>query len=208
MSEHLSVPTLEAPSAIFSLGHSNQPLDRLLNLLHTHGIRALVDVRSQPVSQYSPHFNHAPLKDAVEEAGLEYVFAGDTLGGRPNGPQFYDRAGHVLYYMVADADFFRDGISRLAFLAEERGPVAIMCSEEDPTNCHRRLLIGRVLGDEGYQLLHIRGNGRVQMEAELPGGRKVSSRLQTGFFDRAEESAWKSTRSVLPARPQSAFSRH
>jgi uncharacterized protein (DUF488 family) len=48
----------------------------------------------------------------------------------------------------------------------ERYRVAIMCSEEDPTHCHRRLLVAKVLLEEGLTIGHIRGDGRCERESE------------------------------------------
>jgi uncharacterized protein (DUF488 family) len=199
---------VQEPLKIYSIGHSNHQPDTLIRLLRSNEVTAVVDTRSQPYSQYSPQFNHHSLASLLEQAGIEYVFAGDTLGGRPRAAEFYDREGHVLYYRVAESDFFALGLSRLRFLAESYDRVALLCSEEDPTDCHRRLLIARVLASEGIDVLHIRGDGRVQTESDLAGRQKVSSFAQPGLFDGAEVSAWKSTRSVLPARPRSSSSSH
>jgi uncharacterized protein (DUF488 family) len=194
------------PPILYTIGHSNQTPDRLRRLLVARGVRTVVDVRSQPYSRYSPQFNHDALARFLEDASIEYLFAGDTLGGRPAGREFYDSEGHVEYFKVAGADAFQTGIARLRFLLQEREGVAVLCSEEDPTTCHRRLLIGRVVAGEGIAVKHIRGDGRVQDEAQLAGAGKVSSLVQRGLFDEAEESAWRSSRSVLPARPRNSSS--
>jgi uncharacterized protein (DUF488 family) len=177
-------------------------------LLSQFGVTTLVDIRSQPYSQYSPQFSHSNLKRFLEAAGVEYVFAGDVLGGRPSRLDFYDQAGRVLYDKVADTDDFQLGISRLKLLADQTDRLAIMCSEEDPTNCHRRLLVGRVLQDEGVEIQHIRADGRLQAETDLSTASKVSSLVQPGLFDDSEVGAWRSTRSVLPAKPRSNSSSH
>ena len=202
------VATHPAAPVIYSLGHSNHSPQRFLRMIRKHGIDAIVDVRSQPYSQHSPQFHHAALAQQLEAEGIDYVFAGDTLGGRPGSGEYYDGEGRVLYYKFARSEVFALGLSRLKFLAETHERLAIMCSEEDPTNCHRRLLIGRVLADQGITLRHIRADGRVQEEGEIAGAHKVSSLVQRGFFDEAEESSWKSTRSVLPARQRSSSSSH
>jgi hypothetical protein len=76
-----------------------------------------------------------------------------------------------------------------------------MCGEEDPTNCHRRLLVGRVLRDRGVEVMHIRGDGRVQSEEEVAVEEDFrKTRGQLTLFDLEEPDAWKSTRSVLPRR--------
>jgi uncharacterized protein (DUF488 family) len=92
--------------------------------------------------------------------------AGRELGGRPEGDEFYDAEDRVLYERVAASPRFLEGIDRLE-QAAKRSRIAILCSEEDPTDCHRRLLIGRVLAARGIDLHHVRGDGRVEREADL-----------------------------------------
>ncbi len=166
MSDELDTAGTAGSLRIYSIGHSNQTLEKFLGLLQQHGIQILADVRSSPYSRYVPHFNRLELEDAVERIGIQYLFMGDTLGGRPEGDEFYDDAGYVLYYRVAEATFFLRGLERVTDEAA-MSRVAIMCSEEDPTNCHRRLLIGRVLAGEAIPLLHIRGDGAIQLEEDL-----------------------------------------
>jgi uncharacterized protein (DUF488 family) len=43
----------------------------------------------------------------------------------------------------------------------------MLCSEEDPRICHRRLLVGRVLTTRGIPVRHIRGDGSVVREEDL-----------------------------------------
>jgi uncharacterized protein (DUF488 family) len=193
---------------LLSIGHSNHTAKRFIELLRCHNVTTIVDVRSQPYSQHSPQFNHTSFAALLEGNGIEYLLAGDTLGGRPRGRGYYDSDGRVLYYKVAQSKDFKRGIDRLQSLMAQRDTVAMMCSEEDPTNCHRRLLIGRVLLEAGVEVKHIRGTGRVQEEAELPPTDKGSSPVQKGLFDEVQESSWKSIRPVSPARPLSSFSSH
>lgn len=89
-----------------------------------------------------------------------------SLGGRPEGRRFYDETGHVLYSLVAETSLFLEGISRLE-KGIQKMRVAIMCSEENPVGCHRRLLIGRFIAGRGVMAIHLRGDGRKQTEAEL-----------------------------------------
>lgn len=174
---------------IFSIGHSNHSAGKLFDLMRLHRVEVLVDVRSQPSSKYAPHFNRAPLKRALEGNGFKYLFLGHELGGRPDGDEFYDKDGHVLYNRVAQSHSFLDGIERLEKGAAEYR-LAIMCSEEDPTDCHRRLLIGRVLTERGTDLIHIRGDGTFQREEDL----RTSPTQQESLFD--QETSWRSIQSV------------
>ncbi len=186
------------PLVVYTIGHSNVALEALLALLARHEIAALVDVRSAPYSRYVPHFNRPSLEAAAKRAGIAYRFMGDTLGGRPQGDEYYDAEGHVLYGRVARADWFRQGIARLRELAA-RERVAMLCGEEDPVGCHRRLLVGRVLAREGALLRHIRGDGRIEEEREVALDVPPPSLWDDASEEAAgerEERAWKSIRPV------------
>jgi len=151
---------------VYTIGHSNHSVEHFLGLLKTNGIEVIVDARSQPYSKYASQFDHERLKAWLEEAGIRYLYLGRELGGRPERAEFYDSGGHVLYDRVAATSLFQEGLLRL-----ERGireyKVAIVCAEENPAACHRRLLVGRVLLNHGIQVEHIRGDGRIQTEEEV-----------------------------------------
>jgi uncharacterized protein (DUF488 family) len=190
------------PLTIFSIGHSNQSIEAFLALLQQHQIQVLVDIRSSPYSKYVSQFNSTSLAVAVRQAGIKYMFMGQELGGRPDGAEFYDADGHVLYNRVAEAPFFLDGINRLK-KGGRTYRVAIMCSEEDPTVCHRHLLIGRVLTKQGVDLLHIRGDGHIQTEEDLSPREETVSHQPSLWGEQLpeqEEGTWKSIRRVLPKK--------
>ena len=96
-----------ACGTLYSIGHSNHPLETFLQLLKAHAIEVLADVRSQPHSRYAPQFNQEALRRAVTQAGLRYPYLGKELGGRPAQQEFYDATGHVLYAKVAQSEAFQ-----------------------------------------------------------------------------------------------------
>jgi uncharacterized protein (DUF488 family) len=187
-----------AASRIYTIGHSNLDPSHFRQLLSQHEIEVLVDVRSWPHSRYVQWADAAALPEMLGEAGAKYLFLGKELGGRPEGDEFYDSEGHVIYGRVAEQDSFRQAIQRLERGAEEYR-VAIMCSEEDPTNCHRRLLVSKVLIERGMTIAHIRKDGRIEIES---GPLKLSE----GTLFEDEESLWRSSLSVSRARRQSTSS--
>lgn len=177
------------PLRFFTIGHSSHPVEHLLDLLRLHSIEVVVDTRSAPYSRFVPHFNREVLQQSLATADVRYLWMGNVIGGRPRDASCYDEHGHVLYGRVAELPSFREGIARV-----ERGAaqyrVALLCAEEDPSRCHRRLLITRVLTGRGNTVLHIRGDGRLQDESEL-----ARSPDQHGLFP--EEDLW---RSEMPLR--------
>jgi uncharacterized protein (DUF488 family) len=121
-------------------------------------------------------------------------------GGRPRDPGCYDVDGYVPYDRVAASHRFRQGIQRLE-TGIQRYRVAVMCSEENPAECHRNLLIGRVLADRGVILQHIRADGRLQSQADLDHESAKGDHRQQMLFEELKEVPWKSIRSVLPKPP-------
>jgi uncharacterized protein (DUF488 family) len=167
---------------MLTIGHSNHTVERFLELLKQHAVDAVVDIRSNPHSKYSPQYNQANLKTALESAGIRYAHLGDDLGGRPKGGEFYDAEGNVLYSKVAASDFFIRGIQRLELGARRFRKPAILCSEENPSRCHRRLLVTPVLMERGTAVFHIRGDGSLQSEEHLRQAEATENSPQMTLF--------------------------
>lgn len=159
---------MDTPHRVYSIGHSNLSSDAFLSLLRQFSIGVLVDVRSSPYSQYLPHFNRPELEHVLGANDIEYRFAGEFLGGRPQDPQLYrarelpegkaDYLNLVDYPAVAKTDHFQRGLQRLIDVAAQR-TVTIMCSEEDPLQCHRHHLVAHELELRDIAVLHIRKGG-------------------------------------------------
>jgi len=195
-------------STVYTIGHSSHTFETFAGLLAGHDIEVVVDTRSSPYSKYAPQFSREALQRDLAVCGVKYLFLGEELGGRPRGDDYYDTTGRVLYgKRTGDAKFLA-GIERL-----ERGMdqfrVALMCGEEDPAHCHRRLLIGRVLVERGHNLLHIRADGHLDDEAEVERqSKKPLATKQPALFAELDEDQWRSTASVSPKKaPESSSAR-
>ena len=152
-------------TTIFTIGHSRHTAEQFVALLRMHGIEQLIDVRSQPHSKWAPHFDKETLAKLLGEHGVEYVFLGRQLGGRPDSREFYRQDGTVDYERRATAPDFVEGLARLVTLGQCR-QTAILCAEEDPTSCHRRLLVTPGLVRSEMTVVHIRGDGRGEPEPD------------------------------------------
>ena len=194
---------------VFTIGHSTHSLDTFLDLLKQQQINLVVDVRSIPHSAYASHFNKEAVQRFLSAQGITYVYMGHELGGQPESTTYYDDEGHVMYDRLAESARFREGISDV-LEAVQTHRVALLCSEEDPTECHRRVLVGRVLGERAVNIFHIRGDGGVQTEEEVAKDEDLKkTKGQARLFEMEETEPWRSARSVLRReRPQisSAFS--
>ncbi len=145
---------------LYSIGHSNATIETFVNLLKSHSIRTLVDTRTHPSSRHSPQFNREALKRSLAEVGIDYVFLGNRLGGRPEGKEFYRRDGKPDYDLMAEASSYLSGIERLLELGAQKR-VVFTCSEADYRKCHRYWLITRTLAKRGFEVKHILHSGDV-----------------------------------------------
>ncbi len=189
-----------AQASVFTIGHSNHSAEKFAVLLKRHGIEVLVDIRSRPYSRHAPQFNAKGIEATLSDNGIRYLFMGRELGGRPEAETFYDTKGRVDYALVEKSRSFLDGIKSVE-REIQNNRISLLCSEEDPTRCHRRLLVGRALEERGFTLRHIRGDGSIQIEGETDGGQPV-------LFPEREASPRKSIRSVSRKRRRPSSSEH
>ncbi len=127
---------------IFTLGTGNRTLDEFVDLLRSHGVEMVVDVRSLGTSRF-PHFRKEALARSLGEAGFGYYDLGKELGGfRKDGFEAYTQT----------FDYLR-GLELLERLAG-RCSCAVVCAERLPKRCHRRF-IARSLQERGWEVVHI-----------------------------------------------------
>ena len=155
-------PSTPPPAGrLFSVGHSNQELPQFVALLRRAGADAVADVRSSPYSRRLPQFNRETLERDLKQQGVAYVFFGDHLGGRPRDRDLYDAAGRVDYERVRETAAFQGGLERLV-RGLEHYHIAMLCSEDDPLDCHRGLMITPALKGCVPPPLHLRKDGSVE----------------------------------------------
>lgn len=149
---------------LFTIGHSNHPAERLLELLATHAVSAVADVRSSPFSSYNPQFNKENLQRALKSAGIEYVFLGRELGARSEEPACY-LDGKLQFDLLSRSELFRSGLVRLR-KGMERYLVALLCAEKDPIQCHRMILVCRNIKADIPDIRHILEDGSLEDNRE------------------------------------------
>jgi uncharacterized protein (DUF488 family) len=150
---------------LFTLGHSNHSPERLLELLESHGVSALADVRSMPYSRYLPHFNKPALQEYLPKAEIRYVFLGAELGARPNDPSCYVD-GKAVYEKIAAMEAFQIGLQRL-LKGLQSYRIALLCAEKDPLTCHRSILVCQHLVPSNLEIAHIHSDGELEFHEDL-----------------------------------------
>jgi uncharacterized protein (DUF488 family) len=154
---------------LYTIGHSAHNIEKFIDLLQNYHIQLVVDVRSVPASRFHPQFRKRALQTALAEDRIGYHFAGQQLGGRLADPTCYDpptpaekgsKHRRANFTKIMAREWFKQGITELMSMVGKE-TTAILCSEEDPTCCHRHQLIARYLRIPypHVEVQHIRGNG-------------------------------------------------
>ena len=151
---------------IFTIGYGGRATDDFLALLAKFRIDTLVDVRSQPYSKFNADFRRSTLSRILARAGVDYVFMGDALGGRPADEDcFVD--GKLDAERCESRDWYQRGIAELKAMARDTR-LAIMCSEKNPAHCHRSYVVGATIAkDASFAVVHIDRLGQPKAQAVL-----------------------------------------
>jgi len=160
-------------TTLFTIGHSNHRVGRVIELLTFHNITCVVDVRSTPYSKFHKEFNREEIQAEFRKTEIEYIWMGQTLGGRQEDK--VNSAGIRLDALYNDDPKYWAGLASLMKIAFKKR-TAIMCSEEDPRKCHRHKIIADSIlkrrDAEGQQfgqvkVMHIRGDGSLEDASKI-----------------------------------------
>ena len=172
---------------VYTIGHSTQSFKEFLHRLERYHINCVVDVRSTPYSQYASQFNARDIKHALNNEGIQYIYMGKEFGARRDNPDLYDAQGGLDFAKTAkDSEFIR-GVERIENGIASGYTIALMCTEKEPQDCHRCILVARALQDTlkaNVENILIDGNLRNQREVEhLLVEKYFPERDQVSFFD-------------------------
>ena len=165
---------------IKTIGHSNHPIERFLDLLKAGGVRLLVDVRSMPYSRRFPQFGRERLARSLGEAGIDYLWEGEALGGLPGQGGGYNE--------LAARPAFKDALGRLIERAEST-PLCLMCAEKEPLDCHRTVLVARRLAERGVAVEHLLADGSTRVHGDVEVALLAKNKTADLFDDRAQQLA-------------------
>lgn len=143
--------------SIWTVGHSNHPIEKFVGILRAHRIERVIDVRRFPVSRKWPHFDAESLAKSLPAAGIDYAGMPE-LGGRrkpsPSSPHVAWRVDAFRGYAdFMDSEEFARSLARATDLARDRRS-ALTCAESLPWRCHRSILADAFLA-RGWEVLEI-----------------------------------------------------
>jgi len=166
---------------VWTIGHSTQPVERLIEALISARIERLVDVRRYPGSRRHPQFNRDALAAALAQHGIEYAHAPGLGGRRKPRPDSMNtglrNAGFRGYADYMSTSEFTTALDSLIESARARRTV-IMCAESLPWRCHRSLIADALIA-RGVEVEHLlpQHGARTTSSAPRPGGNARAHQL-------------------------------
>ncbi|WAK03694.1 DUF488 domain-containing protein [Methylobacter sp. YRD-M1] len=133
----------ESQAVILTIGHSTRPVETFIDLLKTHSVTHLIDVRTVPRSRHNPQFNQDTFSEALESVGIRYTHAIGLGGFRRTNPESPNQGwrndsfrGFADYMQTEE---FADNLAELIRQANQER-IVLMCAEAVPWRCHRSLI--------------------------------------------------------------------
>jgi uncharacterized protein (DUF488 family) len=124
----------------FTIGYTGRKTEHILTLLKEHGVRTLVDIRQNPVSMYRPELSKGNLAQLLEDNGLCYAHVPRFGVPRDIRAKATETGSREVIWDWYDANVLAPFLDLHFFLNGFEHPVALMCTEIDPHECHRHRL--------------------------------------------------------------------
>src|SRR5690554_1526910 len=109
---------------IYTIGHSTRPITEFIDILKSHEITQLVDIRTVPKSRHNPQYWHDALQQSLEAAGIDYVYMKSLGGLRPKSrDSINDGWRNQSFRNYADymqTDEFTSAVEELIALAQDK----------------------------------------------------------------------------------------
>ena len=183
---------MDKMNTIYTIGHSTHKTDYFIKLLKKYDINLVLDVRSSPYSKYAPQFNRELIEEKLENNGVNYNFVGSTFGARQKDLNLYSEDGILDFCKVKESEKFKFCVNKVIDNVNCAN-IVLMCSEKEPVDCHRSILISEVFSKRNINIKHILANGEIETQTHLENRLlalyefPAKSQKTLNFFDRNKD---------------------
>lgn len=140
---------------IYTIGHSNYTMERLIDMLEYYNINCVVDIRGTPYSKYNIQFDKETIRYTLTNAGFVYIYMGKELAAKRIRKNSYNNEGYLNFEEVIKEEEFKRGVERLKNGCEKGYKIILLGAMQDPIRCHRSILVGRELVKNDFDVKHI-----------------------------------------------------
>lgn len=159
---------------IYTIGYSgygNTP-EALISELTKRKINVLIDVRSNPYSAQFNNYNKESFAALLSRYGIKYRNYANYFGAKQEDSAFYSKFdgtdSRIDYELFTKSEQFKQGAKNMETIVEKGFIPVIMCSEKDPINCHRAIMVAKTLSQEyDFEIKHIVPEKEDETQEEL-----------------------------------------
>lgn len=152
---------------IYTIGYSAfKTVEDFINILKKYNINVLVDVRSNPYSEYYFDYNKENLEKSLKKEKIFYRNYQKEFGARQTDEKFF-RNGVLDFELFRKSDIFLAGVEKIETGLKKNFIVVFMCAEKDPATCHRNIMVAKAFYDRGYNIQNILFDGTLESQEEL-----------------------------------------
>lgn len=173
-------------ASVFTIGYAAFNIDDFIQVLKKYNISYLIDVRSNPVSEYYQDFNSLNLRPKLKEHNIIYENLALEFGARQDNKEFFSESGFVDFEKFTQSEQFKNGVEKIKNGLAIGHNFVLMCAEKDPINCHRSIMIAHAMQRTGIEVLHIMPDKQLQKQNQI--GKRLldlyfSGRNQLNLFE-------------------------
>lgn len=154
-------------SELYTIGHSQHETGYFLEMLKTYNIDYVLDVRSTPYSQFASAYNKDNIRALLKENNIAYSFMGPYFGARQKDPTLYTKEGYLDFEKTKRCFSFQQGVQNVMKGLKQGYKIALMCTEKDPIECHRAILVANTFYETGINVQHIMPYNALQSHRQL-----------------------------------------
>ena len=152
-------------------GYGNTP-EAMIVELTKRKINVLIDVRSNPYSAQFNGYNKESFAALLSQYGIKYRNYANFFGAKQEDSAFYSKFdgtdSRIDYELFTKSEQFKQGVKNMETIVEKGLISVIMCSEKDPINCHRAIMVAKTLSQEyGFEIKHIVPEKEDETQEEL-----------------------------------------
>ena len=164
---------------IFTIGHSNYNVEKLIDMLRYYNINCVVDIRGTPYSKYNVQYNKETIRNTLIKEDFVYIYMAKEFAAKRENKESYNKEGYSDFEKVIYEEDFKNGIERLKNGCEKGYRIALLGAMQDPIRCHRSILVGRALVENGFNVKHILDDYSIVYQTDIE-----KSLLEKYFEDR------------------------
>ncbi|GCF11070.1 DUF488 domain-containing protein [Dictyobacter arantiisoli] len=144
----------EVCSCLLTLGYEGLTIDGYLDILLSHQVKAIIDVRKNPISM-KQGFSKKQFAAAAQMAGLTYIHIPDLgipalLRKNLTNDDAYKNL--FAYYAAEILPEHHDALEHVKALSRDFERVALTCFEANPMCCHRHKIVEQLQGDPNFKV--------------------------------------------------------